>query len=87
MDELDAVPTTLGVRVRHEPGERRGVDHVGRETVSVVLDHLVVELDDPSERHVDSQRWRHPGRPKTWKRALLHRVQAYGDDLANVHSH
>src|ERR1700678_3832444 len=86
MDELDAVPSTLRVLVRHETGKRRGVDHVCRETVSVVLDHLVVELDDPGKGHIETQGGRYPGRAKSWQAALLQRVKAYGHDLAHVGS-
>ncbi len=89
VDELDAVPGTFGVVVGYQAREGGCKDHVGRQSVGVVLHRLVVERTNPrrvqqwpavhrgTQRMAEVQLWRWAASRSTW-RSLCPRAPMFG---------
>ncbi len=67
--------------------QRRRVDHIRGKPIGVVLDHLVVELDDPDKVHLVAPGGRHSGCSKAGQRGLTGGVEPDGYDLTDADPH
>lgn len=80
--ELEPVEGGAAARAgcQQHPGERGSEEHVPRQTIDVVLDHCVAELDQAGQPGLDPDRRPHPRRPEPGRFRLLSGVKAHRND-------
>ena len=86
MSELHRVPGALGAGRQQRAGQGRSEEDVGRITVCVILNHLVVEDDDSDKSHVEFALRRDAWRAEPRLTELGRPVHPHGYDLTNVHA-
>ena len=87
--KLKPVADWSGRRRRHGQDlsdQRRGQEHKSVGPVDVVLDHSVVEDDEPHQPDSESEAGRHARSAKARQTRLRIGIEAHGHDLADVHA-